>query len=194
MRDDGKIRLQNNASGLCLSVSNTGDIIQAGCADFSANSDWRFTTRPDSGIEMSFTVIKNTATGRCVDSEMAGTNIGSKTIEYTCSTNDNFLWSLVQSKTQSGSWMLKQYKSKNCLSVSDQTAGSDIVLNKCDDSDAVLWTKEIQADGSVKFQNAHSNLCLNSSSVPEGPNSFYYLTQESCSSTNQMNWLPTLNL
>lgn len=190
---DGKIRLQNNASNLCLSVSDTGDIVQASCADNSANSHWRFTSRPADAIAVASMKIKNTATGRCIDSELAGTEIGRKTIEYFCSTNDSFLWSQIPSSTQAGLWMLKQDKSQNCLSVSDQTAGSYVVLNNCDDTDAVLWTREVQADGSIKYQNAYSNLCLNSRNTPEGPYNFHFLTQESCSSTNQMNWLPTLN-
>lgn len=194
VQDNGAVKLKNGASNLCLTINNTGDLIQEDCNSTTLDNEWRFTTAPSEPAAMGATRIKNLSGNYCFDSFWGRNDPGTPIIAYTCNSFDSLLWYQVPASNGSDDVMLKQHKSKHCMQANDMQSGSQLTLGICSENANTLWEKIVQSDGSVKYKNRYSLLCISKNPTTTAPDNVYYVTQRDCDTATEVTWQSLTNL
>ncbi|MEM9774146.1 MAG: RICIN domain-containing protein [Chloroflexota bacterium] len=130
--------------------------------------------------------IENEKSGKCIDSEFGAVGVGTKAIQFTCTTGLGMFWQF-SSTSETGYYQLYHQKSGLCL-VPENNSNStfaELILTNCSGSDYQKWTVN-EVGNNFEIKNKGSDLCVDTELG--STNNFTPLIQFTCTQGDSLQW------
>jgi hypothetical protein len=127
--------------------------------------------------------FRNQATGYCITN--LGHGLGQIEAHYPCEYNNpSYLWDVTRWKD--GTRELRSHDPlyhDACIEAASTGEGPNVILNNCDASTWQSWFVDAWADGTIRFRNQRTGLCL-----AHYLGNYFTVTQERCDASQSESW------